>query len=155
MLFHSIYAKQSGVNIEQMVCTLHENLDSSAFKSAWQRVMDRHSVLRTSFQWKNLSEPLQQVHADVNLLFEEQDWSDLSQAEQETRLETYFRVDRRRGFDLTAPPLMRVALFRLADARYKCIWTFHHALIDGRSYPTVLKEVFAFMRHSAKVKIYK
>ncbi len=144
MLFHSMYAQQSGVNIEQMVCTLHENLDSSAFKRAWQRVVDRHSVLRTSFQWENLSEPLQQVHTDVSLLFEEQDWRDLSPTEQETRLETYFQVDRRRGFDLTAAPLMRVALFRLADAHYKCIWTFHHALIDGRSYPSVLKEVFAF-----------
>jgi NRPS condensation-like uncharacterized protein len=62
MLFHSLYAQQSGVDIEQMIFALHENLNVSAFKQAWQRAVERHPVLRTSFHWEGDNEPLQYVH---------------------------------------------------------------------------------------------
>ena len=39
---------------------------------------------------------------------------------------------------------MRLALFQLAETDYKLVWTFHHALLDGRSIVIVLKEVFSF-----------
>src|SRR5262249_53216849 len=63
--------------------------------------------------------------------------------EHEGRLLDYLRSDGRRGFDLGRPPLMRLGLFRLAESRYLLIWSFHHALMDGRSFPLVLKDVFA------------
>src|SRR6185503_5310848 len=39
-------------------------------------------------------------------------------------------------------PLMRLAVFHLGQADYYMIWTFHHALLDGRSHHQVIKEVF-------------
>src|SRR5262245_15597571 len=62
MLFHSLYTQQSGGYIEQIICALHESLDVSAFKRAWQRVAERHPVLRTSLRWEGLNAPLQEVH---------------------------------------------------------------------------------------------
>ncbi len=56
---------------------------------------------------------------------------------------TYLQSDRLRGFDLTHAPLMRLALFRLGEAEYHLIWTLHHILLDGRSFPLLLQEVFA------------
>ncbi|MGH7829594.1 MAG: condensation domain-containing protein, partial [Candidatus Binatia bacterium] len=53
-------------------------------------------------------------------------------------------ADRRRGFQLDAAPLMRLALFHLDEADYRLIWTSHHALLDGRSHVIVLEEVFSF-----------
>lgn len=144
MLFNSLYAPQSGVDIEQMLCTLHEDLDAPAFKQAWQQVVERHPVLRTSFRWEDLGEPVQDVHRHVELLWEEQDWRGLSAQEQENRLKDHLQADRKRGFNLTEAPLMRVALFRMGEADYKCVWTFHHSILDGRSHPIILKEVFAF-----------
>jgi amino acid adenylation domain-containing protein len=38
---------------------------------------------------------------------------------------------------------MRLLLLRLAEAEYRCIWTSHHALLDGRARLLVLKELFA------------
>ena len=142
MLFHSLY-EQSGVNIEQMICRVHENLNVSVFEQAWQRVIERHAVLRTSFCWDG-NEPQQYVHRQVKLSLEQQYWCGLSAKEQQERLQTYLQLDRRHGFELTEAPLMRLALFQLSESDYQCVWTFHHALLDGRSLPLILQEVFAF-----------
>lgn len=144
MLFHSLYAPGSGVDIEQIVCTLNENLNVSAFEQAWQRVIERYPALRTSFRWEGLDQPIQEVHQHIRCPLEQQDWHNLSKRGQEAQLDAYLRTDRRRGFDLSKAPLMRLTLFQVGEADCQFIWTFHHALLDGRSFPLVLKEVFAF-----------
>lgn len=142
MLFHSLYAQESGVDIEQLVCKVHE-LDIPAFKQAWQKVVERHPVLRTSFDWQNDQELRQFVHR-VMIPLEQQDWRAEPAQEQQQRLQVYLQLDRQRGFQLNQVPLMRLALFRLSESDYQFVWTFHHALLDGRSLLIVLKEVFAF-----------
>ncbi|MGB0385201.1 MAG: condensation domain-containing protein [Ardenticatenaceae bacterium] len=144
MLFHSLYAPRSGVDIEQLVMGLHEALNVSAFREAWQRVVALHPVLRTCFRWEGVEEPLQEVHGQVCLPMIDEDWRECSSAEQGRRLDAYLRADRARGFVLAEAPLMRVAVFRLAEADYRCVWTFPHILLDGRSFPIVLKDLFAF-----------
>lgn len=52
--------------------------------------------------------------------------------------------------ELSKAPLMRLALFRLADDAYQFTWTHHHILLDGWSLPILFKEVFAFMKRSGK-----
>ncbi|HEX8650844.1 MAG TPA: amino acid adenylation domain-containing protein, partial [Pyrinomonadaceae bacterium] len=143
MLFHSLDARWSGVYVQQLVCSLHENLNVTAFRRAWQRLVERHSILRSGFRWKGSAEPLQETRLRISLPFEEQDWRELSAGEQEDRLNVYLQADRQRGFDLTQAPLLRLALFRLAETDYRFIWTSHHALLDGRSRLLVLKEFFA------------
>src|ERR1700704_6319397 len=51
MLFHSIYSPDSGTYFEQSLFTIKGDLNISAFEQAWQRVVERHSILRTSFLW--------------------------------------------------------------------------------------------------------
>ena len=38
---------------------------------------------------------------------------------------------------------MRLHVVQFAEKSYRLLWTFHHALLDGRSFPIVLGEVFA------------
>ncbi len=143
MLFHSLFAPQSGLYIEQLICSLHECLDVPAFERAWRRIVERHPVLRTSFHWEDGREPLQEVHRHVGAPWEYLDLRGLTTRRQKSRLETFLEADRRRGFNLTEAPLMRLALFRWAETDYRFVWTFHHALLDGRSSMLVLKELFA------------
>jgi amino acid adenylation domain-containing protein len=144
ILFNNLYASQSKINIEQVICALQEDLSVSAFKQAWQRVVERHSILRTSFYWEGVKEPFQEVQRHVSVPFEEQDWQDLSAQQQKQQLESYLQSDQQRGFQLNQAPLMRVALFRLAQSNYQCVWTFHPILLDSGSFPIVLNEVFTF-----------
>lgn len=143
MLFNSLVA-QSGVDIEQMICLVPEKLEVSAFVQAWQKVVARHPILRTSFDWEGEGEPLQRVHQQLTIPVEQQDWRGLSQKEQSIQLQAYLQRDRADGFQLNVAPLMRLTLLRLQESTYQLIWTFHHALLDGRSMPVILQEVFAF-----------
>lgn len=142
-MFHSLYAPQSGVNIQQIIGSLRHDLDAEHFRQAWNKVVQRHDQLRVRFQWEGLKEPLQVVVPKVKLPFEMQDWSELSQAACEEKLEQFLKTDRRRGFAMAEAPLMRVTLFKECGQRFRFVWTFHHAMVDGRSFATVLNEVFA------------
>ncbi len=62
MLFHAFSAPGSGIIIEQIVCRFYEDLNVSAFKRAWQQVVERHEVFRTSFHWIGYTKPVQKVH---------------------------------------------------------------------------------------------
>ncbi|HXT39116.1 MAG TPA: amino acid adenylation domain-containing protein [Candidatus Angelobacter sp.] len=141
MLFHGLSAPHSGVDVEQVVCTLAEELDAPVLRRAWGRVVERHAVLRTGFAWTG-HQPQQYVHRRVRLQMDEKDWSGLPENDQRVRLDAFLRAERRRGFEVSLPPLMRLALFRVGEAKHVLAWTFHHLLIDGRSLVTVLNEVF-------------
>jgi amino acid adenylation domain-containing protein len=144
MLFHTIYAPESGVYFEQSVFTIKGELDVKSFERAWQQVLNRHSILRSSFLWEDLDNPQQVVHRRVNLPFEKQDWSNLSPAQQEERLNEYLAADRARGFDLGSAPLIRLALFQNAPDLHRFVFSRHHLLLDRWSRSLILKEVFAF-----------
>src|SRR2546429_7644455 len=106
MLFHGLSAPHSGVDIEQVVCTLAEEANAVALRQAWERAVERHAILRTGFHWAG-SQPRQEVHRRVRLHFEQKDWRGLPESEQERRLDDYLQAERRRGFELRVPPLMR------------------------------------------------
>src|SRR4030067_192390 len=62
MLFHTLLSPGSGGYFEQLVCRLRAPFDAVAFEQAWQRVLERHSILRTGFVWEGLERPLQVGH---------------------------------------------------------------------------------------------
>ncbi|MDR4481702.1 MAG: amino acid adenylation domain-containing protein [Nitrospirales bacterium] len=141
LLFHSVYAPRSGIYIEQMNCRLHGELDVRTFRKAWQHLVVRHAVLRTRFMWRDVSSPVQIVMPSADLPWQELDWQGYSASEQETRLRLFVREDRLSDFDLERPPLMRLALIRVAPEIYEVVWTHHHILMDGWCLPILLKEV--------------
>src|ERR1041385_114114 len=144
MLYHTLYAPESGTYMQQVSCTLKGELNVAAFAHAWQEVIDRHPVLRSGFLWEKLKGPVQLVQRQVKLPLEQQDWQHFSPAQQETELEALLRDDRGRGFVLAHAPLLRLFLLQLGRHAYQFIWSHHHILFDGWSVPLLLQEVFAF-----------
>jgi non-ribosomal peptide synthase protein (TIGR01720 family) len=143
LLFHSLYDRDSGGYFEQLSCTLEGDLDLESFQSAWQRVVDRHSALRTSFRYENLDRPLQVVHAGITLPWDVQDWRALSPVDQEERLELLLAGDRDRGLQVTQVPLMRVTLVQLRERTFRFVWSYSHLLLDGWSGPLIIREVMS------------
>jgi len=141
MLFHTVYERESGIYFEQSVFTLEGELDVASFERAWQFLVDRHPILRSSFIW-DLEKPLQVVHREVAIKIHKQDWRDQSPDRHGPQLQQYLTEDRRRGFDLSTAPLIRLALFRNADTTYKFVFSRHHIVLDRWSRSIVLKEVF-------------
>src|SRR6266567_5365946 len=75
LLFHTLEAPESGVYCEQVALELEGNLEEEAFRQAWARVVERHTILRTSFMWEGLEEPLQLVRRRVRVPIEVIEWS--------------------------------------------------------------------------------
>src|ERR1700676_3450119 len=71
MLLHMLKAPDSGFDIEQMVLTTSERVEPLALRQAWERLVSRHGVFRTSFAWEGLAEPLQSVYDAVPLCWVE------------------------------------------------------------------------------------
>ncbi|MEP6733140.1 MAG: amino acid adenylation domain-containing protein [bacterium] len=136
-------APRSGVDIVQMVSDLHERVDVSALRAAWEQVTARHDALRTAFRWNDVTEPQQDVHELAPPVLTELDWTDADAETVAERKRAFLADDRVRGFSLDAPPLQRVTLIRLAETEWIMVWTFHHILMDGRSFPIVLREMFS------------
>ena len=144
ILFHSLSAPETGTYVDQLVCTLSGDLVVANFERAWTEVLARHAVLRTLFVWNRGEQPLQIVRRSVCLPLEQHDWRSLSHAEQENRLNVLLESDRRRSFNLSEAPLMRLTLMRIEADCFQLLWTSHHLILDGWSLPIVLKEVFDF-----------
>ncbi len=141
LLFHTLYAPSAGMYLEQFSCDLPARVDLLAFKQAWNKVVNGYETLRSSFVWKGLEKPLQLVHQQLELLWQEEDWRGCSNEEQAKRLAAFLNQDRQKGFDLTKGPLMRCALFRFSDSSCRFVWSCHHLLLDGWSMPLVVKEL--------------
>ncbi len=142
MLFHSLHAPESGYYILQWRCVLTGELDVATFARTWEKLMHRHTALRTAF---SLGESLAQVvprHVPVPLVT--QDWSDVPQEEHEDRMKSYLMRDRQQGFDLSEAPLMRLHLIRTGTRSHYFVWTFHHVLLDGWSNVLLLQELRSY-----------
>ncbi|MBE9004885.1 amino acid adenylation domain-containing protein [Fortiea sp. LEGE XX443] len=142
MLFHTLYDQNSAAYVTQTSCILRGKLDLSAFQQAWQKLIERHTILRTAFYWEGLDTPLQVVLKHIDLPYQQQDWRELTPNDQQTRLEILLETDYKQGFNLAIAPLMRLILIQLADDTYLFIWSHHHLLLDGWSTPVLLQEVF-------------
>jgi non-ribosomal peptide synthase protein (TIGR01720 family) len=141
LLFRVLQGPRTDDYFLHLSCRIEGRLDTDAFTRAWRAVIARHTILRTAFLWNNLAEPLQVVKREVELPWQEADWRSLFAMDQHARLDEYLRDNRAHGFDLTQPPLLRLALFRLADETHQLVWSSHHIALDGWSYPILIKEV--------------
>ncbi|WP_052389925.1 non-ribosomal peptide synthetase [Belnapia moabensis] len=142
MLLHGLLAPESGAFFEQQVMRLPGGVDARAFAAAWEGVVARTPVLRTSFHWERIERPVQVVRRAVPLPLEILDWSDAGPAEAEVRLAGHLRETRRNGFRLNVAPLFRLVLIRLGPQRGSWfVWHFHHILLDGWSGQLLMREV--------------
>ncbi|MCC5644520.1 amino acid adenylation domain-containing protein [Nostoc sp. CHAB 5824] len=141
ILFHTLYAPESGVYVVQSCYTFSKSLNIAAFKQAWQQVINQHPILRTSFYWKQHKEPFQVVHRNVQLPWQQDDWQEFSASEKPKRLEAFLQADRQQGFDISQAPLMRLTLIQVAKETYHFIWSSHHLILDGWSGALVLQQV--------------
>ncbi|HEU5130961.1 MAG TPA: condensation domain-containing protein, partial [Pyrinomonadaceae bacterium] len=128
----------------QISCRLVGDLNLDLFENAWQQVISRHEILRTSFAWKRVSKPLQAVWHEVALPIQQEDWRSVSSQEQEQRLDHLLKAERQRGIDPAQAPLMRLSLLRLGDDSYQLVWSHHHLLLDDWCVSVIFKEVLSY-----------
>ncbi|MCF6436732.1 non-ribosomal peptide synthetase [Pseudoalteromonas sp. MMG022] len=151
MLFHSMEEKSAYVSqIELSLVGINESL----FKSAWQEVLERHDIFKTSFVGFEQGNIHQLVRPSSVLNWRSVNLSDLTAVEQKQAIVTHLQEDKRQGFSVKDFPLMRFTHFTLSGSN-ECdseqgesvlLWTFHHAILDGWCTSIVFSEVTEIYR---------
>ena len=118
------------------------DLQGELLKSAVQRVVDRHEILRSTFQQHpGMPFPFQVVAGEgTQPAWDERDLADLSSGEQREKIEEIFSAEAARGFDVSEGPLARAALLRLAPQRHVLMLNISPLCADA----VTLDNIFAF-----------
>ena len=74
LLFRCLEDPGAGLYFTQAVYELEGEVIAGALRRALERLIERHDVLRTAFDWRAGGEPWQVVHEAVPLPWQELDW---------------------------------------------------------------------------------
>ena len=77
--------------------------------------------------------PLQLVFDTARIPLTVTDLTALDATVQAARIAAFMDGERFAAFDIAAAPLFRCFVFKLAAQRFKLVWSFHHAMLDGWS----------------------
>ncbi len=117
-------------------------LDADALQRALDTVVERHEALRTVLVLRE-GEPVQQVSAGMRVLLEVEDLGALAEDAREAAARRRAQAEQGRPFDLSAGPLMRAVLLRLAADRHELVLSMHHVVSDGWSRGVIVGEISA------------
>ncbi|WP_419998139.1 amino acid adenylation domain-containing protein [Streptomyces boninensis] len=144
MHFHALLAADAvDVYVTQRPLRLTGTLSPAVMRASFDALLTRHAALRASFTTFASGRSAQLVHEGVRAPWHEIDLSELPDADRADRLAALLAEDRLRGFDMAAPPLLRVTLIRLGAEEHLLLLTHHHMLLDGWSLPLLFRDLFA------------
>ncbi|MFD3745106.1 amino acid adenylation domain-containing protein [Nocardia sp. NPDC058633] len=139
--FHSTFDPDVGDNYTvQTMIGFSGTVDGERLRRAAQAVVDRHDILRAAFV-ETATGPCQIVLDHAEIGFRE---IDLGDAESPADPGSIAAADAAAGFDLSAPPLLRLTLIRLDAGSFRLLVTNHHVILDGWSMPLLMRELLDY-----------
>ncbi|WP_245894300.1 amino acid adenylation domain-containing protein [Chamaesiphon polymorphus] len=121
------------------------DLDIAALELAVEGILQRHEVLRTSFETIE-GEPVQVISSNFQIAMPFVDLQHLSGEAQSTRLQELAVEESQQPFDLAVPPLLRFTLVRLGLESHVLLVTMHHIISDGWSMGIFVDELSELYR---------
>jgi amino acid adenylation domain-containing protein len=124
---------------------LKGQLEVEALQRSFQTIIQRHEVLRTTFE-ERAGIPYQVIHAGWQFPLPVTDLRAFPASEKQQRAEELAGQDARQPFDLSQLPLIRAQLLRLADEEWLLLLTIHHIIFDSWSFDILFQELSASYR---------
>ncbi|MEV4234805.1 amino acid adenylation domain-containing protein [Nocardia sp. NPDC049737] len=151
MHFHSTFDPDTGDNYTvQTMIGFSGAVDSERLRRAAQAVVDRHDILRAAFV-ETAAGPCQIVLDHAEIPFREIDLAGGGDAESAADPGSIAAADAAAGFDLSAPPLLRLTLIRLDAGSFRLLVTNHHVILDGWSMPLLMRELLDYYGSPAHI----
>ena len=142
MIFHSELDPESAVYHDIFTYHVRARFDLAALRTALERLLARHPVLRTSVRLAGFSEPLQLVHRSVEPPLEFEEMGHLPAAEVDARAAAWMEEEKRRPFVWERAPLMRFSVYGRGEDGFQLNMSCHHAILDGWSVASFTTELF-------------
>lgn len=130
-------ASGTGLYNVSLAVRIHGALDVDALGAAFDRIVERHEVLRTTFHVTGDGKVLQHIASTGRPSFE-------VRAGDEAAAQRWARAEAGRGFDLTSGPLLRAVLVSVESDSWILILTFHHIVVDAWSLQILWRELNIF-----------
>jgi amino acid adenylation domain-containing protein len=128
-------------------CRIIGPLDIDIYRACLEYVVERHEILRTTFAVVD-GRPAQIVHASAPLDFTFIDLTGRDDAE--SRSDAIFRAEAARAIDLTALPILRHILVKVADNHHRLATVNNFMIGDGFS--AAMLEVELAILYEAKLQ---
>jgi thioesterase domain-containing protein len=139
LLFHSVSsAVDQGFLLVQ--ANLKGSIDPMVFEKAWNRVIQRHQVMRTTVHWENLEKSLQIVHENKRVRSKNIDWKTKIVQERKEDWEKLKTIYLNKGASFKEGALLDIVLVENEVGHYKLLWPVHHLLLDGWSSSIILND---------------
>jgi amino acid adenylation domain-containing protein len=118
--------------------------DAAALRTALATLVARHPALRAAVEIERFSEPLQLVYETLPVAVSEIDASHQPAAGWERSFDHWLACERRKRFNWSQPPLLRVAVHRRDGKRWQL--TLSEPFLDGWSASLALAELLSLYR---------
>ena len=143
MIFHRDFAAKSAVYHAIASIRLKAPYDHDVMWMVINQLVERHPMLRTSFDMTTFSHPMELVHTDFAcpLLLEDLRGFEVDRREESVR--AWIDSEKARGFELHEYPLIRFMVQRLSDEEWQFTYGFHHEIVDGWSEALMIAELFS------------
>jgi mycobactin peptide synthetase MbtF len=141
-LFALYRLAEGGIDLYSMqfVVDVDGPVDVELLRRSAQAMLARHPNLRAAFWDRDVPKPVQIVPARAEL-----PWSE--RIATPTEFDAVARSERRRPFDLSRGPALRVVLLTVpGETRRRMIFTAHHILVDGWALAVFFTEMLAVYR---------
>ncbi len=121
---------------------LEGNLSLRFLEQAFNEILRRHEILRTTFAREN-GVPIQVIASTMSTPLSVIDLQQLLEAEQHVQVQNFVKQEAEKSFDLERCPLFRVSLLKLGSQSHVLILTMHHIISDGWSMGLLWRELSA------------
>ena len=124
-LLYKLAPDQAAYNVN-FAWRIHGKLDIDILKQALQKLIKRHSSLRTTYSINDKGEPIQNIHHDMPLHFDETNASSWD----EERVQEVLTSKAYCPFDLEKGPVQRWSLLNVSKTDNILMMSVHHIAID-------------------------
>lgn len=137
----------SSLNTLALAFSVRGPVDSEALHTALSSVVERHDILRTTFESGPDLVPRRVVHETAPAAFTHVEFDRISGAEREHEVTRLYEAEGGRGYDVGELPLLRLTLATLSPDEHLLILSCHHLVMDYWCVTRVLMpEISTFYR---------
>ncbi|PJI09448.1 MULTISPECIES: hybrid non-ribosomal peptide synthetase/type I polyketide synthase [Clostridium] len=140
MLYNALSAEKDAYDIV-MSLEIEGYIDKEILDKAFNKVIERHDILRTKFDYSSFKGNMQVVYKNRKTKVEYIDISNKC-CDKEKYVEVLIDKYRKNGFDLSNDILIKLILIKMEDNKYNLILNNHHILMDGWCIGLVISELF-------------
>jgi len=127
---------------------LEGSLDRQAMETSFEKLIDRHESLRTTFREDTQGDIVQVIHRASGFRIKVHDLR--GNQDPEAFVKTAVQRECLQPFDLASGPLLRVDLFQVADTKWIFLYVMHHIISDGWSMSILMRELMTLYASSIR-----